>query len=194
MGSVLPWQCVGVAAALGGIFLLREAWQKRLKAQREALAGSLLVLFSLVAWAQTSGADKGVALGIIVVVIIGGLAVGMTALQVPKRTNREGRVVPQRVSEPPQGGPALWLRHIYNGVLLFLITGLAAVFLSAGLFLLLRWLGMEHGANLTLIAFLFSILWASLAVYAGSQPTMLRKSLAIWGLAIAPAVGLALAS
>lgn len=194
MESVLLWQCVGVAAAMGGIFLLRKAWQKRLKAQREALAGSLLVLFSLIAWAQTSGADKGAALGIIVVVIIGGLAVGMSALQAPKRASRKGRAVPQRVSDPPQAGRALWLRYIYNGVLLFLITGLSALFLSAGLFLMLRWLGMDHGANLTLIAFLFSILWASLAVYVGSQPTMLRKSLVIWGLAIAPAVGLALAS
>ncbi|MEP2102200.1 MAG: hypothetical protein ABJP02_11900 [Parasphingorhabdus sp.] len=188
------WQSIGTVVAIGGIFLLRKAWQKRLNAGLEALGGSLLVLFSLIAWSQTSGADKGAALGIIVVVITGGLAVSMTALQVPKRAKREGRQVPERASEHPQVGPVLWLLRIYNGILLFLITGLAAVFISAGLFILLRWFGMEHSANLTLIAFLFSILWSSLAVYVGSQQAMLRKSLIILGLAIAPAVALTLTS
>lgn len=194
MESVALWQFVGVAAAIGGIFLLRKAWRKRFDTSLDVFGGSLLILFSITAWSQTSGADKGAALGIIVVVIVGGLAVLMTALQAPKRTRKEGRRLPERASEHPPAGAIIWLRRIYNGILLFLITGLAAVFMSAGSFMLLRWLGMDHSANLTLIAFLFSILWASLAVYVGSQQATLRKSLIILGLAIVPAAALALTS
>lgn len=194
MDSVALWQLVGTVAAIGGIFVLYKAWRKRLNTSLEVLGGSLLILLSLIAWSQTSGADKGAALGIIVVVIVGGLAVLTAALQVPKRSRRERRQVPERASEHLQTGPILWLRRIYNGVLLFLITGLAAIFISAGSFMLLRWLGMEHSANLTLIAFVFSILWASLAVYVGSQQAMVRKSLIILGLAIGPATALILTS
>ncbi len=194
MDTVTLWQLIGIAAAVGGIFLLHKAWKKRFNSGLDVLGGGLLVLLSIVAWSHTSGADKGAALGIIVVVLVGGLAVLMTALQTPKRTRKAKRPVREPATEHPQARLSLWLQRVYNGILLFLITGLAAVFLSAASFMLLRWLGMEHSANLTLIAFLFSILWASLAVYLGSQRMMLRKSLIILGLAIGPAAALALTS
>lgn len=194
MEGVALWQFVGIAAAIGGMFLLRKAWRKRFDTNLEVFGGSLLILFSVTAWSQTSGADKGAALGIIVIVIMGGLTVLMTALQTPKRPRKEERRLPERTVENSPDVALIWLRRIYNGILLFLITGLAAVFTSAGLFMLLRWVGMEHSANLTLIAFLFSILWASLAVYVGSQQATLRKSLIILGLAIVPAAALALTS
>ncbi|GAA0477579.1 hypothetical protein GCM10009096_19340 [Parasphingorhabdus litoris] len=194
MESVLLWQLTGIVSAIGGVYLLHKAWHKRFGANLEIIGGVLLILFSIIAWVQTSGADKGTALGIIVLIIVGGLAVLISALQTPKRKAKEGRSPSEHVLSASSAGAMVWLQRIYHGLLLFLLSGLAAVSVSSALFMMFRWLGMEHSVNLTIAAFAFSILWASLAVYVGSQRATMRKSIIILGLAIIPAAALAFKS
>lgn len=142
-----------------------------------------LLLASLVGWSRSSGADKGVALG-----IVAGMVMVLTLLAVvavrseprPEKPTRERSVEPAAVSR--------WI--IPRRVWIFLLTGplagLAALGLSTAAFVAFqKHLALEHTMNLTLVSFAFPTVWSALAVSVGYQVALWRKTVTV----LAPGLG-----
>ncbi|QTD56800.1 hypothetical protein [Parasphingorhabdus cellanae] len=191
MNDTTIWQFTGLAAATAGIFLLRSSWQQRHKTPARLVFGWLCILGSIIAWSQTSGADKGSALGIIVVVVIAVLAVTVTAVQAPIRERRAARVSQNKPDQTQKPGYARAVKW-WDGLLVGPIAGLSAMSVSTLLFVSNRSIGMEHTANLTVAMFAFPLVWAGLAVLSGADQNMKRKSLVLMSVGVVPLMGLTL--
>lgn len=164
-----------------GIYLLQAAWRLRPSHPLRVWSGWGLVLASITMWGMTSGADKGVALGIIAIVLLVLAELGRKALSSERREAKQGR---ERVAETKKITGLTLLRRVWVGLLIGPISGLAALAISTGLFALFKDLGLDHSINLTTVSFAFPLLWAGLSVFAGFERRILRKSLGV----IAPGV------
>ncbi|MEM8982158.1 MAG: hypothetical protein AAGC71_03975 [Pseudomonadota bacterium] len=178
--ALLRVAALGMAAC--GIALLQAAWRIKANNGWRLIGGWSLIGASIVAWAYTSGADKGAALGIIAAVIIALLFVGRQALLAERRGERQRR---ERVAKaPPERSPLA--RRIWVGALLGPIAGLAALSASTALYVALIDLSVEQTAALTTVFFAFPLLWAALAVVAGYVRHLGRKSATILAAGLLP--------
>ncbi|MEM9261944.1 MAG: hypothetical protein AAGA22_00040 [Pseudomonadota bacterium] len=186
----------GICVAVCGVYALQTA--SRSRSDRHSLivaAGWVAITSSLVIWAFTSGADKGVALGAIAVIIA---AMGALLRVARSGPARKAKSLPKKaVSAPPEPASlTFWtgLRRIWVAALIGPVAGLAALAACAAGFAALRSAGMEHTANLTIVSFGFPIMWALFAFIAGFDRRLLRKTAIIFGGGLAPLSYLALTS
>ncbi len=93
---------------------------------------------------------------------------------------------------PDPAGPLEILRRVAAGLLLGPLAGLAALALSTAGFVALQRSGAEHTANLITAMFALPLLWAAIAVIAGAQSRLWRKSVIVIGAGLAPAAYLGL--
>ena len=177
---------LAVLLTLAGILALRLAWRRgRLQQIRQQLvlrwAGWLLLAAALVPWAATGGGDRGVALGV-GVVMLAGLALvlleGWRAWRAPARRRRE-REPRNDLPRAPSRGISLFLRRAW----IFCLSGplaLAAA-LAVGLAL---WVGLAragmHDANVLAVAMLaVPVAWAVLATLATMEAGLGRRTLLV---------------
>ncbi|MEM1390653.1 MAG: hypothetical protein AAGG45_06190 [Pseudomonadota bacterium] len=166
-----------------GIYLLQAVWRSKHSKPLWLLSGWGLIIASTVMWAATSGADKGAALGIIAIIV---LALAALLIQASKSERRVAKIRPQRIVDKEKTHWLKVLRRIWVGFLIGPLAGLAALALCTAMFPLFRGFGMEHTINLTLVSFAFPFLWGGIAVFAGFETRLLRKSLGVIGLGILP--------
>ncbi|KPQ20944.1 MAG: hypothetical protein HLUCCX21_07375 [Porphyrobacter sp. HL-46] len=161
-----PWQMVGIALAGAGIGVLYLAWRQKQRSWLHISAGWGLLIGSQAAWAQTSGIDKGPALGIVVAMLAALAALFAAALRTPVKHRRAPRT---RIAA--SASPAAIRHDGLAKVATILAITLAGMVVSVAactaLFLGNRALGLEHTANLTLTMFAFPLLWAGLATFIG---------------------------
>jgi len=178
---------LGLVFATGGIVLLYLSWQRSKRSWALVVGGWTFVVFSIFAWAQTSGIDKGPAKGIVAFILLALAALSVRAFQSPtkkRRTiNRGAKPVPVQRADK-----TLWMRRVYDVILLTLLSGLAALAFSTMTFMAGKAMGAEHTANLTISFFMLPILWAIFAVMAGYVRQILYKSAALIGLIIIPSL------
>ncbi|MEO0919459.1 MAG: hypothetical protein AAFX98_02035 [Pseudomonadota bacterium] len=176
------WQLLGLGLATGGVGALYLAWRRKVRSWPLVVIGWVLVLGSIVSWSQTSGVDKGPALGIVAVVLIAMIAVIGSAMNAPVKKRRT--VAPRRPS--PGGQASVWHEglSLTGSVLAIVFVGLIAAIASCtALFMVGRTAGMEHTANLTLTMFAFPMVWAGLATFIGYSSNAVSKVLVLMGLA-----------
>lgn len=163
---MLLWQILGTCLSIVGVFALYLSWQGKQRSWPLVLAGWGAVFGAIWAWSQTSGVDKGPALGIIIVVLTAMIGVLVVALRTPVKQRREPKVRNQ--SDGAQA--SVWHEGLSTtaSILAIVIVGLiASVASCTALFMGNRALGMEHTANLSLTMFAFPMVWAGLATYVG---------------------------
>lgn len=183
----MTWEALirGLAllAAACGIYLLQAAWRFRSSHPLRIWGGWGLVFASITLWGTTSGADKGVALGLIAVVLLVLALLGREALSSERREAKQSR---GRVAETEKITGLKLLRKVWVGFLIGPISGLAALAISTAMFAVFKDLGLDHSINLTIVSFAFTLLWSGLSVFAGFEPRLLRKSLGVIGLGVLP--------
>lgn len=170
------WQLAGIVLGVAGIAVLRAASQRKARHWPLVSAGWALILGSLAAWGETSGVDKGPALGIVALTLIALGAVGLSALGTPVKQRREARIrtapaaAAEAAARPAIGPAAARVLAIVFAGLIVTIAACTALFMGA------RALGMEHTANLTLAMFAFPLGWAGLATWIGFADNLRRRA------------------
>ncbi|MEM9054469.1 MAG: hypothetical protein AAGB16_04010 [Pseudomonadota bacterium] len=167
-----------------GIYLLWAVSQNGRGYRALYLVGGWgLLLGSLIGWSFTSGADKGVALGLICIVLLALIAMALVVVRTPERKVRPGS---GRIAEPMQVGFLGYGRRVLVGILMGPVALLSALALCAATFLGLRAIGVEHTLNLTVVSIAFPLVWGGLSIIGGADTKLWRKSLVIIGAGIAP--------
>ncbi|MEM1193220.1 MAG: hypothetical protein AAGH42_07485 [Pseudomonadota bacterium] len=175
--------------AAGGVWVLQAAWKAHNgNGQRLALGWSL-IFGSVIAWAFTSGADKGAALGIIAVILLVMSAFLLTALKTEKSAPR--RITPRTITGEKVGIRTI-LSRVWAGLLIGPISGLASLSICTAAFAGFKMAGLEHTANLTIVSFSFPLLWACLGIFAGYETRMLVKSGTVLASGLVPLAFMAL--
>lgn len=175
------WQIGGTLLAIAGVGALYLAWKKKERDWRFVLTGWSFVTLGIVLWAQTSGVDKGPALGIVVVTLIGLMAIAARALAGPTRVGRPNVIRLNKagggieVGAPRYGAAA--------NIAAIVVVGLAvSIAVCTALFMGNRVLGVEHTSNLTLTMFSFPMLWGILATYIGYSTSIIARITTLLGL------------
>lgn len=160
------WQLSGLALSGAGIFALYLAWRCKQRSWPLIGGGWALLLVSVLSWGQTSGVDKGPALGLVSITLTAMLAICIVAMRTPVKHRRgpRARIVPAEVPARARNSGWSTLVHILAIAILGLCVSVAA---CTALFMGSRSLGMEHTANLSLTMFAFPLVWAVLATYIG---------------------------
>jgi hypothetical protein len=168
---------------LGGILALHLAWRQKKRNWPLVGTGWALVLASILAWDQTSGADKGPALGIVSLVLLALLAVALVAWRTPVKLRRAAVSRTLRDEPQPNGKAGAISRTV--AVITIVFAGLiVAISTSTAVFMANRAAGMEHTGNLTIAMFSFPLIWAALATFVGYSPSTVRKAAVLGGMAL----------
>ena len=187
----------GGAATIGGVFLLRRAWKAADRRKLPLIGGWGLLLAATPVWAVFGGPDRGVAFGIIAILLCALAALGATMLTAPER-NKARPSPAQRANRSAPSDPALsWPQGLRKaGVFLLAgpVAGLSALALTTALFTLSNMNGAEITGNATAAFFIFPLAWAALSAIAVIDPKLWRKSLGIIGAGAAGAAFLAFAA
>lgn len=183
MEQAVLFRAAAIIGAVCGIWLLRAAWRlKKLNGPR-LLSGWALIFASFVVWAQTTGTDKGTALGIVCITLVALAFLGSTALRASVREERQRQ---ERIAPSVTLGWLAIAHRVFAGLLIGPLSGLSALALSAAAFVVFHDIGWEHTANLITAMFAFPLIWAGLAVVSGVDSFLWRKSLVVLGLGLAP--------
>ena len=169
--------------AVCGLWLLQAAWRLRTANGWRLAGGWSAITLSVICWAVTSHPDKGSALGLVFLMIAALAALSWMYLKADRKPAREPA---ERVTDPVATNLLEILRRIAAGLLLGPLAGLAALALSTAGFAILQKSGTEHTANLVTAMFAFPLLWSVIAVIAGANSKLWRKSAIVIGAALAP--------
>ena len=180
---MIIWQLIGICLSISGVLSLYLGWKRKHRSWPHILSGWSLLLGSILAWGQTSGADKGAALGIIVVVLTGMTAVAVIAVKTPVKARRK----PRKTATQGNMQASLWHEglSITASILAIVIVGMiASIAACTAMFLTNRAVGVEHTANIILTMFAFPTLWAGLATYMGYSHNTVGKIRLLLGLVL----------
>ncbi|MBO6526940.1 hypothetical protein [Erythrobacter sp.] len=176
---MMAWQIGGTILAIAGVVALYLSWRSRRRSWPLVLSGWTLLLGAVVAWGNTSGVDKGPALGIVVVVMVASVGVLLVALRRPVKRRRriEQRIVAQLVERPGSKNLAITA----NAVAIVLLGFLTSITVATAIFMAGRSAGTEHTANLTVTMFAFPVLWAALTTFIGYSRSMVARAVVAFG-------------
>ncbi|MEO9600161.1 hypothetical protein [Parasphingorhabdus sp.] len=151
---------LGLGSGIAGLFILYRAWLENERSTKLLAAGWAALLGSLVFWIYAGGADRGIALGLIVICLGALCFVGHSAAQQPANQTKVARKKKPSQKPPQAASFAQWGRSI--GIILFLgpICGLLAFLIAMGVYEALDMVGTERANSLVTALFLFPILWA----------------------------------
>lgn len=172
---------VALAAIIGatcGIWLLQKAWHSKQRNWRLVTAGWLLNFLSLVVWSHTTSIEKGIAQGIISLIVIALIFLSISASRSEPRSVRANRASDKK-GNPTKDKPKDTAKKAATALLIGPISGLASLAFSTATFALLKAIGLEHSNNLTITYLLFPLLWALLAVTIGFQQNFWRRTLTL---------------
>lgn len=178
---MLFWQILGICLSIAGVFALYLSWQRRKRSWPLVLGGWALIIGAIVSWAQTSGVDKGPALGIVIVILTAMSAVGIVAAKTPVKLRREPRI--RDLSEATQS--SVWHEGLSTtaSILAIVFVGLiASVAACTALFMGSQAVGVEHTANLTITMFSFPLLWGAISTYIGYSSSVTGRFVTLAGL------------
>lgn len=190
---MMVWQIGGAALAVAGLAALYQSWSRKARSWPLVLLGWTLISGAVLSWGQTSGVDKGPALGVIVVMLtaLAGLAgLGLVAVRNPVKHRRQ--IQPR--SNPAIAKESLWRAgfSVTTQVLVIIIIGLlTSLAICTAIFMANRSAGMEHTANLTLTMFAFPVIWAALATFVGYAQSARLKAVTLAAFATASAAVIA---
>lgn len=183
---MLFWQILGICLSIAGVFVLYLSWQRRKRSWPLVLGGWALIIGAIVSWAQTSGVDKGPALGIVIVILTAMSAVGIIASKTPVKERRE-----PRTREAIQANQSsVWHEGLSTtaSILAIVFVGLiASVAACTALFMGSQAAGVEHTANLTITMFSFPILWGAISTYIGYSSSVPGRFATLFGLVVVSA-------
>lgn len=160
----MTWQVGGTILALAGIGGLYLSWRRKERSWPLVASGWLLLAASIVSWAQTSGSDKGSALGIVAAVLIALGFVGAAAMAGPTKLRR---TAPVR-SLPASVRASVWhegLRAGFAMAAMVLVALVVSIATCTALFSAARSAGVEHTANLTVSMFAFPLAVAAFTTF-----------------------------
>jgi hypothetical protein len=158
------WQAGGIGLALAGVGALYLSWKGKDRSWPLVAAGWMLLAASIISWAQTSGTDKGSALGIVSAVLVALGFVGAAAISAPTKRRR---AAPMR-SLPAEARTNVWhdgLRAGVAAIALVFVALVASIATCTAFFTIARSAGVEHTANLTVSMFAFPIALAGFTTF-----------------------------
>ncbi|MEM1052380.1 MAG: hypothetical protein AAGI28_09830 [Pseudomonadota bacterium] len=183
---MLLWQILGSVLSIAGVSALYLSWRRKTRSWPLVLVGWGLIFGAVAAWAQTSGVDKGPALGIIIVILTAMIAIGIVALRTPVKKRREPRV--RAAVKDAQA--SVWHEGLSTtvSILAIVFVGLiASVSACTALFMGSQAAGMEQSANLTLTMFSFPLVWGALSTYIGYSESRSGRAFTLAGMITASA-------
>ena len=186
----------GTAATVGGVFLVRRAWKTQRDSASALVGGWGLLLTSLFLWAVFGGPDRGVAFGIIAVLLCALAMLGTAMLTAPQRSG--ARISQERrMNKEAATTPAVsWLQGLRKVSVFLLagpVAGLSALAFTTTIFTLNNTNGVEITGNATAAFFIFPLAWAALTAAAVIDPKLWRKALGVIGAGAISAAFLAFA-
>jgi len=174
----LPMALLATVLGLGGLAVLYVAWRRPGRSALLRGIGWGLFLLSVWPWGLAGGADRGVALGM-VVVSAGALALIAATGQWRGATPRRQRAGTASTEPLTGAGWGHWLK-------VFLLAGpLAAVAAFVLALPLMHLSGWAEADRLVATAFAVVILWSAGAVWACATPRLMRVSATMAGLTAA---------
>ena len=156
--------------SLGAVACLWWAWRRPTIDWRLRGLGLVLLGGALLAFMHGFGADRGAAIGVLVLVCGGLLGLTLQSLATPAREATTAR--PPRARERTVEAPSACWPPLAGAILIGLGGGLGALYLSALLHLALQRGGLDGAANLVLAMCLLPLLWAVLAVVLAWLPDL----------------------
>lgn len=171
----MMWQAGGIGLALAGVGALYLSWSRKGRSWPLVTIGWMLITASIASWAQTSGADKGSALGIVAAILVALGFVGAAAMSGPTKLRRAApvRSLPAYVQENAwQEG----LRAGFAVVVLVLVALTVSIAICTALFTAARAAGVEHTANLTVSMFAFPLALAGFTTFLAYCDDARRKA------------------
>ncbi|MEM0930316.1 MAG: hypothetical protein AAGI89_13600 [Pseudomonadota bacterium] len=188
---VIPLRLVAVVMMTAGALALQHAWANRGATKFSVAAGWVLIALSIFVWGQTSGADRGTALGLVMLVVTFSTAIAVRVMKSPTRSahGKAGRSVPPTTTAGL--GRLGWMRRVFVGFLVGPLAGLAALSVTTIVYAALDAGGAEPGGNLVVAFFVFPLSWAALSVVNGYDEKLWRKTSLTAAAGILPLLGLA---
>lgn len=190
------WWIAGYAALIAGVLFVWRGWHARRAgrlAERRAFVGIgwLAIAMSFAPWMVAGGADRGVALALIVF-MLAGVCLLLHAMFTGKGNGRRGNgrdASSNGASNAGFGGWRLFLRRSWVFLLAGPVSAAAATFAAAALFGL--W-NVETGSaanRLAAVLLLVPIAWSALAIWATYDVPLRRRSLVVFGFLLAGVAG-----
>lgn len=155
---------VGLGSGMIGLLLLYKSWSQTERSPALLGPGWALLLLSLFLWTYAGGADRGIALGLIVNSLLALCFVGYSASTQPPRKQKPAREKsPKQKSD--QTGQAEWVKAF--GYILFLgpVCGVIAFAIAMGIYQTLDMAGTEKANSLVSGLFAFPIIWAAIVSF-----------------------------
>lgn len=170
----MPAAVPAILLSLSAVVCLWWAWRRPLIDWRLRGLAAMLAAAALLAFMLGYGADRGAAIGVLVLVCCGLTALAVQSLARPARGSAAPR--PPRMRDRAVQGRGARLRPLAGAVLIGLGSGLAALYLSALTHLGLQHAGVDAAANLVLAMCLFPLAWTLLAVALAWLPGLRPRS------------------
>lgn len=165
--------------SLAGIAVLYAAWRRPGRSVLLCAAGWGLLAVSAVPWAAAGGSDRGVALGLTVIMAGALLLIGVTGQWRGGKSRRERRTA-TAAAEPVSG--AGWRHWVRLSLVAGPLAAATAFALSLPIMHITAW---TEANRLMAAASAIVILWSAGAVWACATPHLPRVSTTLAGLAVA---------
>ncbi len=179
---------IGSALSGLGLFALYKAWRDKNTHALYIWGGWGLILSALIAWAIAGGKDRGVALGMIIIIFQALIFIGYQAAQ-DKAQNKPSKTPKRRHIEREKTSPFAVIKALTTGLWVSLGCGTLSFLTAMGLHEVF-WLSGFHASNALVMAlFLFPIIWAvlislSLTSYRQKMKISFFSGLALINLAV----------
>ncbi len=170
----------GTVFALAGIGCLYSSWQRNTLNQRWLIpVGWLLLIVATIVWVFASGAEFGIAYGLMFSSVLAWLVIFFNA-EIRQNKHREKTATP--IAAP--GAKAVW-RHVFLFAIAVPLSGAAALLFSVALTLVLPWKPVNE---MVLAVFLMPVLWGLATYWACADEKVLRPALVLAACATASAI------
>lgn len=143
-----------------GLFALYKAWQNKNSPSLYVWGGWFLILLALLAWAMAGGKDRGVALGMIIIILQALSFVSYQAIQdtAPTRTNKARKTRHIKKEKKP---PFVFFKTLMASLWVSLGCGILSFLTAMGLHEVFWQFGFHASNSLVIALFSFPVIWAT---------------------------------
>lgn len=167
---IISYALTGTISALLGLMVLFKAWKAKQTQIHLRVVGWLFLIISLMLWAVSSGKDRGVAIGLIVISVLALIIIAVQAyrdkpIENTVKNQKPQKNKPQKNKPTPRINRSTLLKRVL--IILWVLLGCAVVAFAIALGVHeLLWQSKMHASNsLVIMLFLFPILWAAFSTF-----------------------------
>lgn len=172
---IIEYALTGTGLAILGLMVLFKAWKAKQTKNCLRLLGWAFLILSLTLWSVSSGRDRGIAIGLIVISV---LALILIAVQAYRDKPIKSIVKLKKSQQNKPASPIsrfTLLKRVLIFLWVFLGCAIVAFIIALGVHELL-WQSKMHASNsLVIMLFLFPTLWAVLSTFSLTSTSVRLK-------------------